>query len=291
MVIVNVAVLGVLVVFPAAQAIDSYALNITVDPSGESLVELWIPPTATETFRLSFRGGFHNFNANTDCSLQTTGMSVITCTPKSRSVQIKFETNDFVTRVSESRFYFASNFAFNRDLPLLQTQVVLPDGMILVDKNQTQFQYVVYPEPLNLVSDGRRITITWQTQNWKANDQLRFEVLYEQIVAPPWFQLRLSHFVLFGIAFAVVFAFIYLRYFKKSEKMVLSVLDEYERKVVDILLAAETPVNQKKIVQETNFSKAKVSRVVKSLVGRGLVEVERRGRTNLLKLLKKKLQI
>ena len=47
-------------------------------------------------------------------------------------------------------------------------------------------------------------------------------------------------------------------------------------------------MNQRKIVQETNLSKAKVSRVVKSLVERGVIEVERIGRTNKLKILKKK---
>jgi uncharacterized membrane protein len=48
-------------------------------------------------------------------------------------------------------------------------------------------------------------------------------------------------------------------------------------------------INQRKVVQETNLSKAKVSRVVKTLAERGLIEIKRSGRTNKLKMVKKKI--
>ncbi len=274
--------------------VSDYYLNVTLSESGKSLIEMELFPTArAETFRLSFRGDIQNFNTNAACSLQTGVFSFIECKVGDvNKVTISFETEDFVTKVSQNRIYFSSSFGINQNVTNLFASISLPDGMILVDKSQTQFEYVVYPENPNIVSDGRKLVLSWQMQNVKTTDQLRFEVLYEQIIAPPWFQLQLRHFALAGVAFAVVFGFIYLRYFaKKSEKLVLSVLDEYERKVVDILLASNSPLNQRKIVQETNFSKAKVSRVVKSLAGRGLVEVERRGRTNILKLLRKRLQV
>jgi uncharacterized membrane protein len=73
--------------------------------------------------------------------------------------------------------------------------------------------------------------------------------------------------------------------------LVLSVLDDFERKVLDVIVNAGGTVNQKKVVQETNLSKAKVSRVVQDLVKRGLIQAERLGRTNKLKLVKKKLGI
>ena len=41
---------------------------------------------------------------------------------------------------------------------------------------------------------------------------------------------------------------------------------------------------QKVLVRETDFSKAKVSRLVKSLSERGVLEVEPMGRTNKIKL-------
>ncbi len=290
-----VVVVAAFVLFSALSSaqISDYYLNVTLSESGKSLIEMVLFPTSkAETFRLSFRGDIQNFNTNAACSLQTGVFSFIECKVEDiNKVTISFETEDFVTKVSQNRIYFSSNFGINQNITNLFASVALPDGMILVDKSQTQFEYVVYPENPNIVSDGRKLVLRWQMQNVKTTDQLRFEVLYEQIVAPPWFQLQLRHFALAGVAFAVVFGIIYMRHFKKSEKLVLSVLDEYERKVVDILLASNSPLNQRKVVQETNFSKAKVSRVVKSLAERGLVEVERRGRTNILKLLRKKLQV
>jgi uncharacterized membrane protein len=83
--------------------------------------------------------------------------------------------------------------------------------------------------------------------------------------------------------------FLYFRFLRKPEKIILSVLDEFERKVFDVIKEAGE-INQKKVAQLTNLSKAKVSRVVKSLAERGLIEVERLGRTNKLKIVKKKLK-
>jgi len=45
-------------------------------------------------------------------------------------------------------------------------------------------------------------------------------------------------------------------------------------------------VDQRKIVSESGFSKAKVSRIIQNLVGRGVVESERIGRKNIIKLKK-----
>ena len=45
-------------------------------------------------------------------------------------------------------------------------------------------------------------------------------------------------------------------------------------------------VDQRKIVAQVGFSKAKVSRIVQSLVGRGIVDVERVGKRNKITLKK-----
>lgn len=272
--------------------IEDFYNNMTISPSGKTTVSMEIfPSLATDTVRFSFRGAMQNFNSNADCSLQSGTFSFVDCKVRGvNKITISFETSSFMTGVSQNRFYFASNFDINQKIDNLYSSVSLPDGMILIDKNQTQFSYVVYPDNPEISSDGRKLVLNWQMKNVTSNN-LRFEVLYEQSAASPLFQIQLRYFVLAGAAFAMVFGFIYLRYFKKTEKVVLSVLDEYERRVIDILLASDSPLNQRKVVQETNFSKAKVSRVVKNLADRGLLQVERRGRTNILKVLRKKLQV
>jgi len=67
---------------------------------------------------------------------------------------------------------------------------------------------------------------------------------------------------------------------------VMEVLDEYEKKVYEIVKEAGK-IRQNEIVEKTGFSKARVSRVLKSLAEKKLVKVEKRGRTNIVEALKK----
>lgn len=277
----------------ALAQIQYHGIDINIDEGGRAFVKLTITFVKPETsLKFDVIGKVEKLNATSiagpvNCDLEVSGISSIDCalslTQEKRTVDISFETNDFV-RIFDNKFYFDADLGLNRDVSQLFAFVKLPEGMVLAGK-------LSFPENVTTSSDGRRIIIAWNLNNVQSNQPLRLQVLYEQIQRPPLFQLRLRHFVVFGIAAAAVSSLIYIRYFRRPEKLVLSVLDEYERKIMDILVASEGIVNQKKVVQETNLSKAKVSRVVKSLVERGLIEVERIGRRNKLKLVKKKFKL
>jgi uncharacterized membrane protein len=53
-----------------------------------------------------------------------------------------------------------------------------------------------------------------------------------------------------------------------------------ERRVIDIVAGNGGTVIQRVIVRETDFSKAKVSRIVNGLKNRRVLDIEPRGRTN-----------
>jgi len=73
---------------------------------------------------------------------------------------------------------------------------------------------------------------------------------------------------------------------RKSE-LILSVLNEAERIVIDIVRKqGKDKVDQRKIVAQSGFSKAKVSRIIQSLESRGVVSVEKMGRKNRITLRK-----
>ena len=77
--------------------------------------------------------------------------------------------------------------------------------------------------------------------------------------------------------------FFYFRFYKKQSltpNIVLPVLKQDEKKVVEGLVRHGSGVNQKLIVSESGYSKAKVSKVIKSLAERGIVRFERQGRSN-----------
>ncbi|OGI15026.1 hypothetical protein A3K63_04090 [Candidatus Micrarchaeota archaeon RBG_16_49_10] len=290
---VSVLVAFVLLSGNAAAQIQSYGIDADIDSDGKSSIKLTVTFTQPETpFRFDVIGRIQNFNATSnagsiDCKLDVSGVSSIECemalTEEKRTIEMTFETNDFV-KLLDNKFYFDADFGLNRDIERAFAFVRLPEGMALSSRQPS-------PENSTAISDGRRIIITWLLTGLKSDTPMRYEILYERIQQPVGFQVRLRYIIVIGIVAAAVTSYAYLRYFRKPEQLVLSVLDDYERKIMDMLVASDGVVNQKKIVQDTNLSKAKISRVVKSLVNRGLVEVERTGRTNKLKLVKKKFKI
>ena len=278
--------------------IQYYGIDAVLNDNGRSSAKLTITFENPETsFGFNILGRIEKFNATSiagpiNCNVTISGISSVNCnlalTKERRTVDIIFETTDFVKNLDD-KFYFDVDLSLIKDIDQTAITVRLPEGMAIVNENVAG--RLSYPENATIMSDGRHIIVFWKLSGLKYYQPIRIQVLYEQVQMPLPFEIRLRYIAIFGVAVAGVLLFTYMRYFRKSEKLVLSVLDEFERRVVDVIIAAGGSVNQKRVVQETNLSKAKVSRVIKSLMGRGVMEVERLGRTNKLKLIKKKFKL
>lgn len=274
--------------------IQFYGIDVDLDRSGRSFVTLTITFAEIKD-KLDFEviGRVENLKASSEfgtinCTSSGKGVSRISCDINisvGRTVKISFETNDFV-KVLENKYYFDGDFTLGQDIDRVSAFAKLPEGMALIEENLSASR-VSFPENASTSASGRRIIVIWRLEEIKANQPLKLQFLYEQIAEVQPISLR--YFVILGVVIALVLIVAYIRFFKKPQKLVLSVLDEFERKVMDAIIASGGVINQKKVVEQTNLSKAKVSRVVKSLVERGLIEVESVGRTNKLKLVKKKL--
>ncbi len=284
-------------VHPETDQLRFYKAYVIIDEEGRSYVNLtmtfWEPETA---FNMKVIGRVENFYATSnagpvDCGIEITGVSDITCsmglTEQKRELNINFETVDFVKALGDKILYFNAEVSPNVNTTSLTATVRLPKNHFLVGES-TESSILSYPDKAFAHILGENILVTWELSEISETEGVTFEILYEEAEPPIWFQLRMRHFILFGAALAGVLGFIIIRHLRKSDEVVLSILDEYERQIMDII-AKEGEIKQKKIVDLSNFSKAKVSRVVKSLSERGLIEVERRGRTNRVKLSKKQI--
>jgi len=281
--------------FAVAAQVQYYGVDLDITDKTLSSVKMTLTFENPESnFDFNIIGKIENFAATSNsgpvnCTKIIGGISYINCTmgltPEKRTVEMSFETRDFV-KTLEKTYFFDSDMSISKNIDQVYVSVKLPEGTGM--PSDVTAAKISYSENSTKTTDGRRIIIQWNLRNVQARQPLRFQFLYEDVEMQPIFSIRLRYFVLLGLGAAAIIAFLVYRYKIKPEKLVLSVLDDYERKVVDIISANKGVVNQKKIVQETNLSKAKISRVVKSLAERGLVEVERRGRTNILKLVKKK---
>ena len=71
---------------------------------------------------------------------------------------------------------------------------------------------------------------------------------------------------------------------KKRKKIDYSKLAKDEKVLVKLIEGADGTIFQSELVEKTEFSKVKVSRILDKLEGRGLIERKRRGMTNVVVL-------
>ncbi len=69
---------------------------------------------------------------------------------------------------------------------------------------------------------------------------------------------------------------------RKRESMLLNCLDEEEREIVKALLNG--PLFQSELSKKTGYNKVKVHRIVRRLSGKGVISVEKVGKTNVVRL-------
>ena len=192
----------------------------------------------------------------------------------SGSFKVEYETRDLVVRAGESRL-FKQQIVVPIDASKVQFKVVLPDGTGLVGEK------AYLPEDGFNATDGRRIYVSWTQENAKKGDIISSQITYQYFFP----DVGLLGVALPIAAILAIIAYIVTRrqpITNKVEPMkyILPILKEDEKLVMEKILAAGSPVHQKHVVKETGYSKGKVSKVLTSLEQRGMVRLERIGRSN-----------
>ncbi|MCX8178644.1 MAG: hypothetical protein N3D75_02335 [Candidatus Aenigmarchaeota archaeon] len=218
-----------------------------------------------------------------NCNVIAGYQSILQCKPNSTKFNVSFVATGIVS-------YQKNLNVFSFDIPVtIETsksiiKLELPYGYGLSDK-------VILPTspPITEIgTDGRKIFIKWEFGTKYSDDIIPLRVYYERIENNSTIQRYYALIVTLSVLLVTILIVLYLRVLKKKPELVLSVLNEAERIVVEILQQQpEDEVDQRKIVALSGFSKAKVSRIIQSLEERGVVETERYGRKNKVKLKKK----
>jgi uncharacterized membrane protein len=282
-----------LIIFLFSTVVDAhlqyYGVDVVLDKSGESTNKLTFTfSEPVKIFNFTVLGRIDELNAESiagavNCSVYVSGVSTVNCdlplTEEKRTVEIEIRTKDF-TKMLDEKYFFSADYSLKENIDQFTMSLTLPEGMALSEgENKLSFQ-----ENSTKVSDGRHIIVIWKMTN--ITDQpLVFQALYEPVFNPP----SLIIYFIAGLVFLAVVIFFIIRKIRKPQDVILSVLDDFEKSVVTIITQSGGEINQRKIVQQTNLSKAKISRVVKALEERGIVTIERMGRTNKVRLVKKKI--
>ncbi len=193
-----------------------------------------------------------------------------------------FVSPDLITRIGALK-RFAYEFAIVDLIEELDFTIALPVGHIISSAEEARISPIT-PANYTVGSDGRRILIRWHFERPRLGSAIRLSVVYKPAIASLF--LRESS-ALILLAFAVVLAFFALAHLKKRAraKVILAVLNEEERKIVEFLLRQRNKeATQKRIARELDLSKSKASRLLRGLEQRGVVKLTRSGRTNRVKL-------
>lgn len=160
-------------------------------------------------------------------------------------------------------------------------RVKLPQGAGLTEFNGSQ--PVISPQDGQTGSDGRRIFVEWEKKP-RIGDTLSFKISYRDYNNEGTDYLRIAGF-LFLISTLLGLGYLYWRRLTmESLETVYGDISEDERDVIELLKDNEGEMLQKDVVNETDYSKAKISGVVSDLVDKGIVEKEKEGRSNKLRI-------
>lgn len=286
-----VAVAVFLVLIPTVHAsLSEWNVDISVNDDGSNdwNVTLTYNETVTQSdyFVLSQISDLQVYADNVPITCQVSeeiGSSIVCRNIAANVVEYKFHTKKFVENL-QKLLIFRYPFAMTELVDKFHVNLALPQGTAIVEESKlgTTGLRPFEPDYGREGSDGRRIFISWTVDKPHLGETINIYAIYENIGFDP--------FTTFAIILAlIVIAFISILYYitkKRKIQDILPVLNDSERRVMEILLREKGEVDQRVIVKDTDFSKAKVSRIINELMARGLLEKLSKGRKNLIKLKK-----
>lgn len=189
-------------------------------------------------------------------------------------ISIQYDSNTVNKR--DSYFLFSDSFKLTMDTRTITVLIKLPEATGLREPIKEAYS----PSDALIGSDGRRSVINWVKNDLKSNDRFDVSIAFEKIGEKESsfpFEIVLVIVLISFFSLGVFYQF----YWKgKNVKIILPILKKDEKKIFDSIMKNGSGVNQKMIIRDSGYSKAKVSKVLTSLRERGLVKLERIGRSN-----------
>ena len=273
-----------------AQTMYQFNTTVNVNEDGSSNFKMDFKfPDDLKTVEIPLNGKITDLKAeNGNCEVVEQVSQVISCKPLSPfvvgTIRISADFNvDGLVQKRGNISFFSLDVPILWDTDELFVTVKLPEKVALAEK----VLLPISPSGVDMTFDGRRVITDWYFFNKKSGDIIPVRIYYEPLTYQP---IQISYtwaFLLVIIVIVISVGLVYRKVSYKKSELVLSVLNESERIITDIIKKEKKEeVDQREIVRQSGFSKAKVSRIIQSLEERGIIESERIGRKNKIKLKK-----
>ena len=201
-------------------------------------------------------------------------------------------TTERLVQDEQDRHVFEYTQDFIRPTLNYSLSVTLPQGNIVAEQEDVS-RPVITPSGAEISTNGQLITVKWNVRPPEGEtllgDTTNFNILYRTISEEDQNGIPIETiFVGLVLAVLVVTAIaLGRRFFRKSVEDEFDELSDDQIELIDLLRENEGSMLQKDIVNTMDYSKAKVSGIVKELVENEILEKEKEGRSNRLKISRK----
>ncbi|MBI4020037.1 MAG: hypothetical protein HY367_01785 [Candidatus Aenigmarchaeota archaeon] len=273
-----------------AQAFDNYITRVSIDSLGDASMQVLVSFDSTGLSEVSLPiyspRGVHAFDATGALPYRVEGGRIIITTSQARpnyGITLEYSTSSLTSKSGET---WAFGYSLASQGPA-EVRLALPANAAILS---------VRPE--GTIYAAGDIFVEWGIDAGSAQE---LSVIYrlDQVTSPRPENTPDIGPVLLGAAAAAMAAVVvlYLRRPKEggsgkatgmseAQGDILKTLSENERKVVETLLGDGGQLTQKKVFMKTGIPKSTLSRTIKSLQMKDLIEIYDVGLTNSLKLKK-----
>ena len=268
-------------------------MNVTIDMKGNDEVDMEVVfkfPAENKEARFLIPYDIQVLESEGGkCHVEEYMGSLLVCEPSSPFTvgqvitKASFNTKGMIT-TKQNKTSFILDIPIFHDTDMVNVEVNIPEMMVLANDDLLPLS----PSGADIGSDGRRIMIDWEFTEQFSGDIIPLRIYYENLSPTNFLQLIDYRWIIFLLLVIVVGIFLIYDKLSKKSSVILSVLNEAERMIVNIIQGkGEKDIDQRILVSSSGFSKAKVSRILQSLEARGVVSIKRTGRKNRVTLKKK----
>lgn len=268
--------------------------DISIDIAGSNVnVEIEVTELTTESLTYSTSHDVENLEAHinedhVECEINRLQVgSVIECPTEKQgnfTANLDFDSQNMVeSRNGIEVFQYRKTFSsLTEDF---RKEVILPEGTGIVDEESVS-EPVILPTEHDTGSTGRQITVSWDRQP-SLGESVEFQVMFEEIAEEEeeneqqWIYTVI---ILFAIGAATAGLIAWKKINRPDIENLYDNLSEDEIQLLDLLRDNNGEILQKDAVNQSDYSKAKISEVVSSLEEKEIITKEKEGRSNMLKI-------
>ncbi len=279
--LVGVLIIALIVLSQAGLAADIWQYNVNIELGDENVynIDILLVNYTSNTFSMLIPGSPYDVKIYTDATCyheDTVWGEQIDCGIPNRDkliIDISYKEPNKITEKG-SYYIFSDSVIMPLSVEKFSYKIRLPEGNGIIVGDDAYS-----PNEALLLSDGRSSSLYWGMENLAKGSKFDASVAYENIGI---FDYSVIEYTLIALILLVIVGIIFMKYLskKKEVKIVLPILKSDEKLIFETLIKHKPGVKQKVIVIESGYSKAKVSKVLKNLQERGLLKLERIGRTN-----------